>query len=260
MRVGAGWYTFSAMKWFLFLLLIGQLFWNPIAAQDAREIVRKADEKARGTTSITEMSMKVQRPNWSKEMRMKAWTKGNKLAMIQILSPEKERGIVYLKKDKEVWNWIPAIERNVKMPPSMMSQSWMGTDFTNDDLVKEFSIVEDYVHTILGEEVVGSRNCYRIELNPKPESAVVWGKVILWIDRLDLIVMKAEYFDEDAFPVNRLVATEVKTLGGRLLPSVMEMIPLDKKGQKTIITYHSIEFDRGIDDGFFNVQQMQRLP
>jgi outer membrane lipoprotein-sorting protein len=260
MRVVDRWFTFSAMKLYRFVFLICCLIWFPAPAQDAREIVRKADEKARGTTSITDMSMKVQRPNWSKEMRMKAWTKGNKLAMIQILSPEKERGIVYLKKDKEVWNWIPVIERNVKMPPSMMSQSWMGTDFTNDDLVKEFSIVEDYVHTILGEEVVGSRNCYRIELNPKPESAVVWGKVILWIDRNDLIVMKAEYFDEDAFPINRLVATEVKILGGRLLPSVMEMIPLDKKGQKTIITYHSIEFDRGIDDGFFTVQQMQRLP
>jgi len=241
---------------FLFILF----FTCSVHSQDAREIVRKADLKARGETSITDMSMKVVRPNWSKEMRLKAWTKGNKLAMIQILSPAKERGIVYLKRGKEVWNWIPSIERTVKMPPSMMSQSWMGTDFTNDDLVKEFSILEDYVHALLGEENIGERMCYRIQLIPKPEAAVVWSKVMLWIEKAELVMMKAEYFDEDNVLVNRMLVNEVGQLGGRLLPTIIEMTPMDKKGQKTIITNHTIEFDRQVADEFFSVNQMQKLP
>jgi outer membrane lipoprotein-sorting protein len=236
------------------------LVYSFTSAQDARDIVRRADEKSRGNTSIAEISMKVVRPAWTREMQMKAWTKGNKLAMILVLAPAKEKGVVYLKKDREVWNWIPSIERNVKLPPSMMSQSWMGTDFTNDDLVKEFSIVEDYTHSLKGEETITDRDCYRIEMTPKPEAAVVWSRVMLWIDKKDLIMMKAEYFDDENMLVNRMIATEVKMLGGRMLPSVMEMIPMEKKGQKTIITYKSVMFDQAINDNFFSVQQMQKMP
>lgn len=246
------------MKRYVFLLAV--LLVNVFSfGQDAREIVRKADEKSRGNTSVAEISMKVVRPGWTREMSMKAWTKGNKLAMILVTAPAKERGIVYLKKDREVWNWLPSIERNVKLPPSMMSQSWMGTDFTNDDLVKEFSLVEDYSHSLKGEESVAGRNCYRIEMIPKPEAAVVWSKVMLWIDKEELLMMRAEYYDEENILVNRMLASEVKLLGGRLLPAVMEMIPMEKKGQKTIITYKGVIFDQPLSDSFFSVQQMQKL-
>ena len=113
-------------------------------AQNAKEIVKLADQKMRGSTMQAEISIKTIRPTWSREMQCKIWMKGNQLSMIMITSPAKDKGIVFLKKKKEVWNWIPALERTIKLPPSMMSQSWMGTDFTNDDLVKESSIIEDY--------------------------------------------------------------------------------------------------------------------
>lgn len=229
-------------------------------AQDATELVRRADAHARGKTSLAEISMKVIRPDWSREMSMRAWTKGNSLAMVQVLSPARERGIVYLKRNREVWNWIPSIERTIKLPPSMMSQSWMGSDFSNDDLVKEFSIVEDYTHTRLGEEPVSGRNCVKVQLIPKPEAAVVWGKVLLWIDPVDLLMMRAEYYDEEGELLNRMLTTSTGVLGGRMLPLRMEMIPVDKPGQKTVISYISLVFDQELSDDFFTVRQMQQMP
>jgi outer membrane lipoprotein-sorting protein len=141
----------------------------------------------------------------------------------------------------------------------MMSQSWMGTDFTNDDLVKEASIVEDYSHRIAGEDSLDGRACWILELVPKPESAVVWGRILLWIDRRDFLMLRAEYFDEEGILVNTLVAGEVKMLGGRLLPSRMEMMPVDKPGNKTVLLYRSLVFDRDLSDDFFSTQNMQRV-
>jgi outer membrane lipoprotein-sorting protein len=171
----------------------------------------------------------------------------------------KDKGIVYLKRKREVWNWVPAIERNIKLPPSMMSQSWMGTDFTNDDLVKEASIVEDYDHTIVKDTVIDERSCYMIQMLPKPQSSVVWGKVLLWIDKKDFIMMHAEYFDEDGKLVNTMRGLDIKMLGGKLLPSKMEMVPADKKGNKTVLIYNSLEFDKNIDDNMFTTQHMPRV-
>jgi outer membrane lipoprotein-sorting protein len=132
----------------LSLFLIFQLaLITSIFAQDAIEIVKKADEKMRGKTSQAEMTIKTTRPTWTREMTVKTWIKGNDYAMILIQAPARDKGTVFLKRKKEVWNWLPTVERSIKLPPSMMSQSWMGTDFTNDDLVKESSIVEDYTHT-----------------------------------------------------------------------------------------------------------------
>ena len=158
----------------IFFLFFFHLFIIPFAfAQEAKEVVKKADEKAKGKTSVASITIQTIRPGWTREMSVKGWTKGNDLTLILVLAPAKEKGVVFLKRKKEVWNWIPSIERNIKMPPSMMSQSWMGTDFTNDDLVKEASILEDYNHSFLNEVTVDGRNCYKIQLIPKPKAAVV---------------------------------------------------------------------------------------
>lgn len=228
-------------------------------AQDAKEIVQKADERAKGKTSQANMTIQIVRPNWSREMVMKTWTKGNDLALILVTSPAKDKGIVYLKRKKEVWNWVPAIERNIKLPPSMMSQSWMGTDFTNDDLVKEASIVEDYDQSIIKDTTIDGRACYMIKMFPKPQSSIVWGKVLLCIDKKDFIMMHAEYYDEDGRLVNTMHCSDIKMLGGKLLPAKMEMIPAEKKGNKTVLIYNSLEFDRTIDDHFFTTQNMPRV-
>jgi outer membrane lipoprotein-sorting protein len=230
-----------------------------IAAQDATEIVKKADEKARGKTSIATITIQIIRPNWTREMKVKGWTKGNDLSLILVNEPVKDKGVVYLKRKKEVWNWIPSIERTIKLPPSMMSQSWMGTDFTNDDLVKEASIVEDYNHSILGDTIIDNRLCYKIQLLPKPESAVVWGKILTCIDKKDNLMLYVEYYDEDNKPVNTLKASDIKMLGGRWLPSRMEMTPSDKKNNKTVLIYNSLQFDNPIDDNFFTSQNMPKV-
>lgn len=190
---------------------------------------------------------------------MKAWTKGEDYSMILITSPAREKGTVFLKRIKEVWNWIPAIERNIKLPPSMMSQSWMGTDFTNDDLVKEASSVSDYEHTHLGKEVIAGKECYKIEMVPKASAAIVWKKVIVWIDTSDFLQLKAEFYDEDGELVNRMNSSEIKLMDGKKITSKIEMIPVDKPGQSTVIIYKNILFNTPINDDFFTTRNMKQL-
>ncbi len=213
----------------------------------------------RGKTSRASLSIVINRPSWSREMKLKAWTKGERYSMILVTAPAKEMGISFLKREREVWNWIPAIERNIKLPPSMMSQSWMGTDFTNDDLVKEASAVTDYQHKHLGRETLEGRVCYRIEMVPKPEAAIVWEKVIVWIDTSDFLQLKTEFYDEDGELVNTMYGSEVKELGGRLVTSKIEMVPAEKERQSTVIRYEEILFDQEIPDDFFTPRNMTRL-
>ncbi len=240
-------------------VLLSLFFHSSIVPEDAKEIVRRADSRMRGASSEATMTIKIVRPTYSREMTMKSWSKGNDLALVLITSPAKEKGTVFLKRKKEVWNWLPSIERTIKLPPSMMSQSWMGTDFTNDDLVREASMVEDYEHTLLGEESLEYGPCYKIQLLPKKEAAVVWGKVILWIEKKDYLILRAEYYDEDGRLMNTMTGSQVKKLGGRLIPTQTEMIPADKKGNKTILIYTTLAFDRPIAESFFSTQNMQKV-
>ena len=239
---------------FLFLLLFLTAFMH---AQTAREIVQKADEKMRGNTSQALITIKTIRPSWSRTMIVKTWIKGTDLAMILIQSPAKDEGIVFLKRKKEVWNWMPVLEKTIKLPPSMMNQSWMGTDFTNDDLVKESSIVDDYDHTIVGDTIVDGRNCYIIQMIPKPEAAVVWGKLIVCIDKKDMLELHTKFFDEDGLLINTMNAYDVQVMDGRLIPTRFEMIPAGKKNQKTEMTYERIQFNKPIEDAFFTTERMK---
>jgi len=250
----------NTLFWFLALPLF--LFGSGAVAQqteDAASIVRKADEKMRGQTSIADMTITTVRPKWTRAMDVKTWTKGTDMALILVKSPAKDRGTAFLKRKKEVWNWLPTLERTIKLPPSMMSQSWMGTDFTNDDLVKESSIVEDYTHKLLGTEKIGDRNCHKIELEPKPEAAVVWGKIVTWIDQKDYLQLRAEFFDEYGALVQTMTGSDLKMLGGKLLPARLEMTPAGKKGHKTEIVYKSLEFDKPIADSFFTTENMTKV-
>ena len=247
------------MKNSLFLLFLYLGFFLSSFGQEAKDIVKKADDKAKGKTSIASITIQTIRPNWSREMSVKAWTKAKDLTLILVLAPAKEKGVVFLKRKKEVWNWIPSIERNIKMPPSMMSQSWMGTDFTNDDLVKEASIIEDYTHSFLEDAIVDGRECYKIQLLPKPKSAVVWGKIIMCIDKKDFIMLYVEYFDEEEKLVNVMHCSEIKLLGGKIFASKMEMTPVNKKGNKTVLLYNSLSFDIPLEDSFFSTQNLTKV-
>lgn len=228
-------------------------------AQDAKEIVKKSNDLSLGTTSQGTMTMTIERPKWTRTVTMKSWSKGTDYYLILITAPARDKGQVFLKRDKDMWNWMPAISRMIKLPPSMMSQSWMGSDFTNDDLVKMNSIVEDYTHKLLGEEEVNGMNCYKIELIPKENAAVVWGKVIMWIEKDEFFQMKAEYYDEDMYLVNTMIADNITQFNDRKLPAHLEMIPAEKDGNKTILDMSEMIFNKDIPDNFFSQQNMKRV-
>ena len=166
---------------------------------------------------------------------------------------------MFLKRDREVWNWVPQLERVIKMPPSMMSQSWMGTDFTNDDLVRESSVIRDYTHEIVGEEIILGRSCVIIQLTPLPEAPVVWGRVKIWVDREEYLQLKIESFDELGLLVQTLETLEIGEMGGRTLPIEVQIIPADQPGHKTVMRYDALNFEPGLEESFFTVSQLQRL-
>ena len=230
-------------------------------AQDltATEIVQKADNLQRGKTSQVEMSMTIIRPKWQRTITMKSWSKGREYSMTYITSPAKDKGQVFLKRENEMWQWVPSISRMIKIPPSMMSQGWMGSDYTNDDILKESSIVVDYNHKLIGEEEVSGIECYKIEMLPKEDAAVVWGKVIKWISKKEFWQLKSEYYDEDGDLIRTELASEVKQFSDRRLPSRLEILPADKPGHSTVVNVISATFNVKLDDGFFSQQNMKRV-
>lgn len=228
-------------------------------AQDPKEIIKKAEDKLRGNSSYTELTIKIIRPDWTREMESKTWALGRDYSLILLTAPARDKGTVFLKRNKEIWNWMPSIERTIKLPPSMMMQSWMGSDLTNDDLVRESSIIEDYNHKLLPDASIDGIPCYAIELIPKEDAAVVWGKIISYISKDNYLQLKTEFYDEDNFLVNTMHGTNIKTIGGRTLPTKMEIIPADKEGHKTVMEYKDMKFDIDISNDFFSVQNMKRV-
>ncbi len=230
-----------------------------LSAQTATEIVMEADRKVKGLSSEAEMTIRIVRPTWKREISLKTWSKGDEYALILVTAPAKDKGMVSLKRDREVWNWIPSIERTIKLPPSMMTQSWMGTDFTNDDLVKQSSIVTDYSHKLEKDTVIEGYTCHTIVMTPKPDAAVVWGKIVICISKKEFMQLRAEYYDEEGYLINVMNGSNIKTIGGKLLPAEMEMIPMDKPGQKTVLIYDKLVFDIPIQESFFTVQNMKTV-
>jgi len=243
------------------LLIFFMVFLIPVKAQQltAKEVMIKADNLQRGKSSKSEMKMAVIRPKWTRTITMKSWSLGREYSMTLITAPAKDKGQVFLKRGSEMWNWVPAINRMIKLPPSMMAQGWMGSDYTNDDILKESSIVVDYDHKFIGEENISGLDCWKIELMPKEDAAVVWGKVIKWISKKEYWQMKTEYYDEDSELIRTEIASNVKQYGDRKLPSHIEIIPADKPGHKTVLDVLSAQFNIKIDDGFFSQQNMKRV-
>ena len=229
------------------------------SAQSAEEIIKKADEKYRGKSSYSEMTIDIVRPKWSKQMKIKGWSEGTKYSVSIVTSPAKEKGTVFLMRDKEVWNYMPTIDRTIKFPPSMMLQNWMGTDLTNDDLVKQSSILIDYTHKIIGEELMEGYTCWVIELTPKEDAPVVWGKVLIWVDNNEFMMLRTDYYDEDDFLVNQMIGSEIKEFSGKKLPSKLRIIPSENTGQETILIYDKLEFDISISDQYFTINYMKRI-
>ena len=245
----------NLILWML-LILPGILPGQDLSAE---EIIQKSEENLRGGSSTGEMKMTIVRPTWTRETTMKTWSKGQDLTLIVITSPARDKGIAYLKRDNEIWNWQPRIERTIKLPPSMMSQSWMGSDFTNDDLVRESSLTDDYNQKLLGTESINGLDCYKLELIPLEEAAVVWGRLLMWISKEHFMQVKTEFYDEDGFLINTMTASQFKTFDGRHLPARMKIVPEDNPGHETIVEYINLEFDQNLDDRLFTIQNMKNI-
>ncbi|HHY0418556.1 TPA: outer membrane lipoprotein-sorting protein [Vibrio parahaemolyticus] len=239
--------------------LLFLLFTSLSYAESAFDIVQKSDQAMRGKSSYSEATMEIVRPDWTRSMTMKSWTKGTELSLVLVTAPAKDKGSASLKRHREMWNWVPSIERVIKIAPSMLSQSWMGSDFTNDDLINQSSIVVDYQHALLGNDSFDGDKIWVIEATAKPDAPVVWNKVTLWISQSTYLQRKVEFYDEFDERVNVLTTYDVKELGGRKIATRMEMKPVDKPGNKTIFTTHQAQFDFDINDDFFSQQQMKSL-
>jgi outer membrane lipoprotein-sorting protein len=205
------------------------------------------------------MTIKIVRPTWQRTISFKSWTKGTEYSMALITAPAKESGQSFLKLGNEMWNWNPTIGRMIKLPPSMLSQGWMGSDYTNDDLLNQRSIVVDYTHTIIGSETLEGNDCYKIELIPRENAPVVWGKLLYWITKKDDNVMKIEFYDEDELLVKTELGHDIKNLDGRMIPTRYELIPADEEVKETIVVINSVKFNVPIEDSFFSQQNMKRL-
>lgn len=247
------------------ITIIGLIFFlllpihSTVLAQSASDIIDRMEETMRGESSQAEMTMAIERPRYTREVSMKAWALGENYSLILITSPARDQGTTFLKRNNEIWNYMPSIDRTIKMPPSMMSQSWMGSDFTNDDLVRESSTIEDYDHSILHEEQYNGRNAWVLELIPKPDTPIVWGKVLIWVDREHFIMLKEENYDQRNHLANTIEFMNISKMGGRVFPSKMVLTLADKPEQRTILEYKSLEFDVDLDESFFTQQNMRRV-
>ena len=246
----------------LIALLILTAIASPAAAQQltAKEIITKADEKFNGEMSgYSVMSMTIVRPTWQRTVEFRSWSLEDDYALTLITEPAREKGQTFLKRGTEMWSWNPAINRLIKLPPSMMSQGWMGSDYTNDDILRESSVVEDYTHTLEGEEEVDSRLCHKIKLMAKEDADVLWGHQVWWVDKKEFIILKAELYDEDGYLVRTERGMELKTMVGRFIPTVIELVPAEEEGRKTVLKIMEVKFNIKLEESFFSQQNMKSI-
>ena len=203
--------------------------------------------------------MTIFRPKWSITVIFKSCNKGLDYSISLVTDPVKEKGQTFMKRKNEMWSWNPKIRRLIKLPASMMSQGWMGSDFSNDDLLKESSLVVDYTHKIIGTETYAEKLCYKIELIPNDDAAVVWGKLVKWITKDGYLQLKTEYYDEDNYLIKSELAYDIKTMGGRVIPSKFELIPEEEEGHKTVVVMDKIQFNKPISESFFSQQNMKKV-
>jgi outer membrane lipoprotein-sorting protein len=228
-------------------------------AEDAKEIIRRMEENMYGDASYSEMSMQMVRPRYTREVTMSSWTLGDDYSLIYITAPARDEGTAFLKRGNEIWNYQPNIDRTIKMPPSMLSQSWMGSDFTNDDLVNASSLINDFSHELTGTESIDEQECYVIEMKPNPDNTIVYDKVIYWVSKEYYLPVRTENYDDYDNLVSTVHFREIKNLGDRYIPTIMEMIPADRDNQKTVITTHSSKFDIDMTQEFFSTRNLTNI-
>ncbi len=235
---------------FLTLTLSGLLY-----ADEARDIIEKLDNNIRGQNIYIKFGMRVVSLGHERVMKMENWSQGNKKSFVKVLYPPKDKGITFLSLDNQMWQYVPKIERIIKIPPSMMLQNWMGSDITNDDVVKQSSLVEDYDARILDKK----DPMVRIELVPKEDAAVVWGKIILNIDTSTYTSIRDEFYDEQGQEVRYFIYEQVKKFGKYYLPTYWRVQQRDKPDHFTEIVLEEVVYDAGVSDEYFTKSALKRF-
>jgi outer membrane lipoprotein-sorting protein len=224
--------------------------------RDAKSIVRDAIDHWRGVSSYTEMTMIIHRPDWERSMTMQAWTKGDDHSLVRVIEPKKDRGNGTLTDDNSMWSYSPKINRVIKIPSSMMGQSWMGSDFSNKDVARADEIVDEYEHALLNTEEVDGIIVYEIEAIPHEDAAVVWGSEVLRI-REDHVVLEHSFFDQDGELVKSLQTMEITDMGGRTIAKRQRMNKADKPDEWTEIQVIDVDYDVELKDSLFTLSNLR---
>ena len=227
------------------------------AALDTDAIVQAAVTYYRGNASVSTVEMIVHRPNWQRAYTIKAWTRGQKDSLFTILAPSRDQGNGTLKRGREMWTYNPKVNRVIKLPPSMMSQAWMGSDFSNNDLAKSDSILEDYDHEAAGTETHDGKKVYVISARPKSNAPVIWGMQKLKI-REDYILLCQEFYDEDLRLVKAMTGEQIQPLGGKLFPKVWKMQKADRPQAYTVLDYRELVFHDDLSDSIFSLSSLKQ--
>ena len=225
---------------------------------DASAIARKCDAALKGKTEHGNASMTVHTPEWQRTLEMTFWYDYPEKTFIRISAPAKDSGTGTLRLGSNMWTWLPSVERVIKIPPSLMLQAWTGSDFTNDDLVKESSLPTDYTHRIEGETTEDGDACYRLIAIPKPDAAVVWGKLVLLIRKADFLPRREEFYDDRGTLQKTLYFDQIRKAGSRNYPMRWRMVSHTKAGHETILTFSSLEFDKPVPADIFTRQNLER--
>jgi len=228
----------------------------PAGAQEAADIVRATIDNWRGKTSYGEMTMTIHRPSWERTMSMRAWTQGSKKSLVRVTAPKKDVGNGTLMVDDNMWSYAPKVNRVIKVPSSMMGQSWMGSDFSNKDVSRADDIVDQYDHKLLGKEEHEGHTVFVVESIPHEEAAVVWGREVLRI-RDDDVLVSQEFYDQEGVLVKTLRSLEIGEMGGRPLAIRQRMAKEDADDEWTEFRIDSVEFDVDISDNVFTRSNLQ---
>ena len=229
----------------------------PARAQTAREIVDRVDRMLRGNSSRADIVMEIATEHWTRSLAMRAWSLGTEYALVRVKAPPREAGTATLKVRDEVWNYLPRVDRTIKIPPSLMMGSWMGSHFTNDDLVKESRMIDDYDIAIAFEGPRDGVAVWEFTLTPRPEAAVVWGRIIEQVRKDDLMPTWARYYDDRGNLARTMTFSEFRRFDGRLVPTVMVVRPADKPAERTTVRYRDLAFDVPLTPGFFSLRSLQ---
>jgi len=222
----------------------------PCTGESAESIVRAAFDYWRGEASVSRLTMTIHRPTWQRTVAIDAWTEGESESLFVIRSPAKDRGNGTLKKGRTMWIYNPKVNKIIKLPPSMMSQSWQGSDFSNNDLAKTDSLIHDYTHSLTGQTTRNGHTIYSVQSDPKPDAPVIWGRITLEI-RDDHILLKEIFFDEELEPVKEMTASDIRPVDGKLFPMTWKMAKTDTKDEYTLMIYDTLTFKQELNPNTF---------